>query len=647
VSWQGASFVALGLVLLGGFGWYERSRPPSQVVALVAALAALAVAGRLALAAIPNVVATTDIAIFSGYALGAAPGFAVGALAGLISNFWLGQGPWTPWQMAGWGLAGILGAGLARACGRRAGRLELTVACGFAGLAYGALLNFSLMASYGGEFTLDRFLTLEARAVPFDVAHAAGNVTLALIAGPAMVRMLMRFRERFEFRWEQAEGRGQREDRGPGVGVAGAGGALGAALLLAVLMLPGSAPRSQAATNDPAVRWLERTQNPDGGFAAAPGEDSSTEMTGWSMLGLEAAGVSPLDVERSGRSAIDYLRRNIADLRTPGDLARTILALRGAGVDAHRFARQDLLARLARRRRRNGSYQGWPNATAFAVMALRASDDAGENAGSLAWLRRAQNSDGGWSAVPGASSDPDSTGAVLQALDGRSRAARRGVRYLRRSQRPSGGWALTVSAPANSQSTAWGIQGLLAAAVPPSSVRSGGRSGLDYLAARRAGDGHYRYSSSSDQTPIWVTAQALAAAELKSFPLAPVRHSDAAVRVPASAAGSGAAGGGSAARVGEGDAGAPRERFAGERGRRSGASAGGNSSEAGVSEGSGINPRPKHDGAARPVSNSLGPQGKGDRDGGGGSPLAPIAIALAAGGLAVGGTWWATKRFRW
>ena len=69
---------------------------PSQVVALVAALAALAIAGRIAFAAFPNVKPTTDIVIFAGYALGPAPGFAVGALAALVSNFWFGQGPWTP-----------------------------------------------------------------------------------------------------------------------------------------------------------------------------------------------------------------------------------------------------------------------------------------------------------------------------------------------------------------------------------------------------------------------------------------------------------------------------------------------------------------------------------------------------------------------
>src|SRR3977135_336241 len=113
MSWQLASFLILGAVLLGGFAWYERSRPPSQVVALVAALAALAIAGRVAFAAFPNVKPTTDIVIFAGYALGGAPGVSFGALTALVSNLWFGQGPWTPWQMAGGALCGLLGAALA------------------------------------------------------------------------------------------------------------------------------------------------------------------------------------------------------------------------------------------------------------------------------------------------------------------------------------------------------------------------------------------------------------------------------------------------------------------------------------------------------------------------------------------------------
>ncbi len=87
-------------------------------------------------------------------------------------------------------------------------------------------------------------------------------------------------------------------------------------------------------------------------------------MTGWAMLGLEAAGRNPLDVSSGGHTPVDFLRRDEQrDLSSPGDLARTILALEGAGVDPRYFGgtrpglragqappRQRLLRRLAERR---------------------------------------------------------------------------------------------------------------------------------------------------------------------------------------------------------------------------------------------------------------------------------------------------------
>ena len=74
---------------------------------------------------------------------------------------------------------------------------------------------------------------------------------------------------------------------------------------------------------------------------------------------------------------------------------------------------------------------------------------------------------------------------------------------------------------ANAQSTAWAVQGLLAAGVSPAKVRKGGRTPFDYLASLQAADGHYRYSRSSDQTPVWVTAQALQAVERAAVPASP------------------------------------------------------------------------------------------------------------------------------
>jgi len=522
VSWELTSFLILAAVLVAGFAWYERSRPPAQVVALVAALAALAIAGRIAFAAFPNVKPTTDIVIFAGYALGGAPGFAVGALAALVSNLWFGQGPWTPWQMAGWGLCGILGAGLALGV-RNAGRLSLAATCGFAGIAYGALLNFSLMATYGGDLSLERFGVLQARALPFDLAHAAGNVAFALLAGPAMVRMLTRFRERFEW------GRGNVEDeppaasRGlsPGLRTGGV-----AALLLLALALGALAPgRAQASEVSRAAEWLVSAQNGDGGFGSSPDDDSGAEMTGWSMLGLEAAGRNPLDVARKGRTPVDFLRGAVGQLKSPGDLARTILALAGAGVDPRDFGGANLVSQLLAKRRDNGSFEGWPGSTAFAVIALRAAGASGGLAKSLSWLHDVQNEDGGWGDVPGSPSTADGTGAAMQALSPESKSVGRGISYLRDAQRSGGGFPLGGNGAVNTQSTAWAIQGILAAGGDPANYRRGGKSAPEYLEAQQESDGHYRYSKSSDQTPVWVTAEVLVAVAGDYLPIsAPPRE---------------------------------------------------------------------------------------------------------------------------
>src|ERR671936_1968267 len=154
VTWQLASFAVLALALAAGFGWYERAHPSSKVLALVATLAALAALGRVAFAPLPNVKPITDIVLLSGFALGGAPGFAVGAVAALASNLFYGQGPWTPWQMGAWGLVGLVGAALGAVTGRRMGRIPLAVVCGAAGLLYGAILDYSTWVTFSRAHTL-------------------------------------------------------------------------------------------------------------------------------------------------------------------------------------------------------------------------------------------------------------------------------------------------------------------------------------------------------------------------------------------------------------------------------------------------------------------------------------------------------------
>ena len=94
---------------------------------------------------IPGVQPVTVITVAAGAALGARAGFATGALAALASNFFLGQGPWTPWQMLGWGACGVAGAALAPVI---RGRIPFAAVCFVLGFAFSALMDVWLWVSF-------------------------------------------------------------------------------------------------------------------------------------------------------------------------------------------------------------------------------------------------------------------------------------------------------------------------------------------------------------------------------------------------------------------------------------------------------------------------------------------------------------------
>jgi prenyltransferase beta subunit len=513
VTWQVGAFAILALALAGGFAWYERIRPDARIVALVGTLAAFAALGRIAFVALPNIKPTTDIVLVSGYALGGGPGFAVGALAGLTSNFFFGQGPWTPWQMAGWGLTGVIGAGLAVVTGRRIGRWSLAVVCTVVGFAYTMLQDVGDWVTYS-DHSLSQLGVYVGKGLGFDAVHAAGCLVFALALGPAMIHSLSRFATRLQVTWRPA-----------------------ATQVIPILILslifvgsvggrPGLKVADARAATTPAG-YLLAAQNADGGFGASPGAGSAQLYAGWAALGLAAAGDNPQDITRSGRSLISYVQSGLGSATDPGSIERTILVLHAAGISPYSFAGRNLVSALERDIRRNGSVSGQVNLTAFAVLALRAVG-TDPPAATIGWLTRQQDADGGFNfAVRGGQSDPDDTGAALEALAGSggsaaAHARARAVRFLRGQQDGDGGFASLPGAGSNAQSTAFAVQGLIAVGVNPSSVRRRGASPLDYLRSLIAADGHVRYARGTDQTPVWVTAEALMALDGKALPLSPV-----------------------------------------------------------------------------------------------------------------------------
>jgi len=519
MTWILASTLLLGAVLVTGVAWYERTQPTTRVLALVATLAALAALGRVAFAPLPNVKPTTDIVLIAGLVLGGAPGFMVGAVAALTSNLFFGQGPWTPWQMAAWGAVGVAGALLARLWrGKTPGRVPLAIACGLGGLAFGAVMNLHMWITYSGDHGFAKLAAYFATSLPFDLAHAFGNVVFALAFGPALIRALQRFRSRMEVTWMPVS----------------AGGLAGVALLAAVLAAlsgPGASP-VQAQTADAAaagasLRYLTRAQNADGGWGGVPGASSTQLHTGWTALGVAAAGRNPRDVGRT--TAIDFTRRHAGELNDLGELSRTILVFTASGLSPRDVADRDLVAELLRTRKPNGSFANRVNTTAFAAIALKAAGRSTSSRGLRGagrWIAGQANPDGGFNfAGRGGPSGIDDTGAAIQGLVAagrkRTRTLTRAVRFLVRRQNADGGFPLVPGGASNAQSTAWAIQGLLAAGRDPAKVRRS-RDPLAYLRSLTSSSGEVRYSRTSRQTPVWVTAQAVMALARKRLPLKPV-----------------------------------------------------------------------------------------------------------------------------
>jgi energy-coupling factor transport system substrate-specific component len=183
--------VAVALIVAGG-AWLESGPGSSKELALIATLAAAAAAGRVLFAAVPNVQPVTVTAVVAGVALGPRAGASTGALAALVSNLYLGQGAYTPWQMIAWGACGLAG-GLGAPLLRR--RIPLALTCFVLGFGFDALMDFWEWLSFYPH-TWQAFAALYARGIWFDAAHATGNLVLALAIGPELRRLLERYARR-------------------------------------------------------------------------------------------------------------------------------------------------------------------------------------------------------------------------------------------------------------------------------------------------------------------------------------------------------------------------------------------------------------------------------------------------------------------
>lgn len=176
------AFVSLAVtvlaLLLFAVG-FEQKKTGTRRLVIVAVMVALSVAGRF----IPLFKPITAITVITAVYLGGEAGFLVGALSAVISNFFFGQGPWTPFQMFAWGMIGLAAGFLSG--GLKKSRWLLVAYGAAAGVVYSMIMDVWTVVWYGGGFYAGLYLSAIVSAAPYTLLYAVSNaVFLALLAKP-------------------------------------------------------------------------------------------------------------------------------------------------------------------------------------------------------------------------------------------------------------------------------------------------------------------------------------------------------------------------------------------------------------------------------------------------------------------------------
>lgn len=192
------------LTMAAFFLHFESRKPQARELVILAVLCALAVGSRAAFAAVPHFKPMLAIVMLTGIAFGPESGFLCGAISGFASNFIFGQGPWTPWQMFAYGIAGLLAGLLAMWDVLKKtpkGWKDVIVLAVFGFLAIlvivGPLLDTSTFFTMATTYDTAAVLAVYAAGVPVNCIHGAAVALTMLLFGKPLLDRLRRIQIKY------------------------------------------------------------------------------------------------------------------------------------------------------------------------------------------------------------------------------------------------------------------------------------------------------------------------------------------------------------------------------------------------------------------------------------------------------------------
>ncbi len=175
-------FISVGVIILSlilFISGFEKKKTGTRRLIIVAVMTALSVVGRF----IPVFKPVTALTVITAVYIGGEAGFLVGTMSALISNFWFGQGPWTPFQMFAWGMIGLVGGLLSKYLKKsKAALITYGVA---AGIVYSFIMDFWALIWNNEIISIEAYLASLLTAIPYTVIYAISNMLFfALLAKP-------------------------------------------------------------------------------------------------------------------------------------------------------------------------------------------------------------------------------------------------------------------------------------------------------------------------------------------------------------------------------------------------------------------------------------------------------------------------------
>lgn len=177
---------------------FENRKPKARELVIISALCAIGVAGRTAFFMLPQFKPVAAIVIISGVAFGGETGFLVGAITAFVSNFFFGQGPWTPWQMFSFGIIGFLAGIMFQKGILRKTKADMCV-FGFVAtfIIYGGIMNPASVIMWQSNINIKMVMSSYLMGMPFDFIHAVSTVFFLFFAAEPMLEKLERIKIKY------------------------------------------------------------------------------------------------------------------------------------------------------------------------------------------------------------------------------------------------------------------------------------------------------------------------------------------------------------------------------------------------------------------------------------------------------------------